>query len=68
MKNYFVENFWSASSTKSYGVRIAQACFDFIQNRCTSEDLRTSHKKDITIFSSNVESILDSATFDMTSE
>jgi hypothetical protein len=31
-----------------------------MKNRCTSEDLRLSNKKEITFFSSNVESILDS--------
>lgn len=68
MKNYLVDPFWSSSGEYKYGERIAHVCGDFIKNRCTSEDLRTSQKKEITTFSSNVESILDSATATMSSD
>jgi hypothetical protein len=68
VKNYLVDSFWSSTGETKYGERIAQAFTHFIKNRCTSEDLRTSQKKDIATFSSNVESILDSATATMTSD
>jgi len=68
MKNYLVDSFLSLNGEVKYGEKIAHGCTDFIKNRCTSEDLRTSQRKEIVTFSSNVESILDSATATMTSD
>lgn len=60
IKNFMVESFWI--SEVEYGKKVALACAEFVKNRCTSEDLRLATKKDITFFSNNVESILDSIT------
>ena len=45
-----------------YGNQIALACYDFIQSRCSPEDIRVTPRKDIQFFSANIESILDSVT------
>jgi hypothetical protein len=66
IKNYLIDSFWGSNGDIKYGEKIALACADFIRNRCTSEDLRTASKKDITYLASNVESLLDSATINMT--
>lgn len=66
IKNFLVESFWV--SGEEYGKRVAIACAEFVKNRCTSEDLRLATKKDITFFSSNVESILDSIAVNLSNE
>lgn len=66
VKSMLVPTFWS--SDVLYGQKVVEACYDFIVNRCTGEDLRTAQKKDIMYFSNNVESILDSITHNLTPE
>jgi hypothetical protein len=39
---------------------VTDACVEFINGRCTPEDLRTASKKEITFFPTNIESLLDS--------
>ena len=58
VKNFLIDTFWSAGLC--YGKAITEACVEFIQKKCTPEDLRTASKKEILFFSTNIESLLDS--------
>jgi hypothetical protein len=66
MRNVFRDDFWLSGF--DYGTQIALACYDFVQSRCTAEDVRVAHKKDIQYFASNVESILDSIHYTKSAE
>lgn len=35
-------------------------CFDYVKNKCTSEELRNISKKDLVYFINHIESIMDS--------
>ena len=47
---------------------MVEACCHYIEERCSNEDLRTSPKKDILSFSSNVERIHDSVAVSLTND
>lgn len=66
MRNVLRDDFWMNGF--DYGTQLALACYDFIQNRLTQEDLRVASKKDIQFYSNVVETMLDSVTVGKSSE
>lgn len=55
IKSSLREQFWA-----SYANKVKDLAFNFVKNHCTVDDLRHATKKDLTYFTSYIESMLDS--------